>query len=382
MIHYADKVRLYIIINTLDIGGAERHLLQVLPHLNSSQLDVVIITLFRKGALLGDFNSAGIPVIMPSSSNPFFALLHTFFRLTKIMFFNGRDIFHFWLPQAYLLGATTGILFRAKYMAMSRRSLNNYQHHYPWFVPKYEAFLHKFMTTIFANSSAISTDLQIEGVPTDKIIIIPNIVDPSISSSCSRITSRERLSLPNDSFILLCIANLIPYKGHLDLLQALTVFSSYQPRSPWFLLCAGRDHGIQSQLEYFADQNSILPHIKFLSTRNDIPDLLVSADVSVLASHQEGSSNAILESMSFGLPVIATSVGGNTELIKDSETGLLVPPNDPNALAQSLLTLYNDISLRSRIGRNARDYALQNHSLSRSVASYQQAYSNIVKSSK
>ena len=94
--------------------------------------------------------------------------------------------------------------------------------------------------------------------------------------------------------------------------------------------------------------------VHFLGQRRDIPDLLSALDIFVLPSHSEGVSLALLEAMAAGLPVIATAVGGLPEVVTDGENGLLIPPKDPEALAQALARLLADPALAKKLGENAR----------------------------
>lgn len=112
--------------------------------------------------------------------------------------------------------------------------------------------------------------------------------------------------------------------------------------------------------------------------RDDVPDLLRAFDVFVLPSLAEGISNTILEAMATGLPVIATGVGGSTELVVDGETGALVPPADCAALAQALSRYVNDRSLTERHGRQSRARCEREFSLAAMVQRYVEVYDELL----
>ena len=132
------------------------------------------------------------------------------------------------------------------------------------------------------------------------------------------------------------IANLIPYKGHKDLIEGLALVAQSLP-SGWRILCAGRDEGLQLKLESLVEAQGIKANIQFLGERTDVPILLAAADFGVLSSWEEGFSNVILEAMAAGLPMIVTDVGGNPEAVLDGETGLVVPPAIRQRLAEAVL---------------------------------------------
>jgi glycosyltransferase involved in cell wall biosynthesis len=119
-------------------------------------------------------------------------------------------------------------------------------------------------------------------------------------------------------------------------------------------------------------------NVIFLGDRRDIPAVLASLDISVLPSRSESLSNVIIESMAAGLPVVATRVGGNGELINDEENGLLVPPGDEEALEHAIERLLNDGLLRSQMGRQAREAALASYSLKKIRDRYQELYHSLL----
>jgi sugar transferase (PEP-CTERM/EpsH1 system associated) len=109
-------------------------------------------------------------------------------------------------------------------------------------------------------------------------------------------------------------------------------------------------------------------------SRDDIPELMRAMDLFVLGSLREGISNTILEAMASGLPLVATSTGGNPELVVPNETGLLVPPGDSNALAGAIAQYVRDADLRRRHGRHARERAVAHYSIAAMLMSYRDLY--------
>lgn len=113
--------------------------------------------------------------------------------------------------------------------------------------------------------------------------------------------------------------------------------------------------------------------------REDIPELLREIDIFVLPSKAEGISNTILEAMAIGLPVVATNVGGNSELLVDGETGFLVPRNNPQALAEAIVRYINDPELRSQHAKSARERAVKEFSMDTMVKKYIDVYDDVIK---
>jgi glycosyltransferase involved in cell wall biosynthesis len=172
---------------------------------------------------------------------------------------------------------------------------------------------------------------------------------------------------------LIIVANLIPYKGHADLVQALAICRQRMPLD-WCLLIVGRDDGIQEQLQRQIDIIGSADRIRFLGARRDVPALLAAADIGLLVSHQEGFSNAILEGMAAGLPMIVTDVGGNAEAVRHGETGLVVPARDPDQLAAAIVRLSNDAAARNAFGNAGRERVREYFSFASCVDRYDRLY--------
>ena len=371
------KKKLRIVTLKLDIGGTERHLLQLLPRLSQQGFDVEVITIYRGGALTEAFRAQGISVTPPRAQQRIPAIIESTFRIVAVMRRDRGAIFHFWLPEAYLIGGVSGIFTGTKTMMMSRRSLNRYQQRHP-ILARLEHALHGRMKIILGNSHAIADELISEGVERDKVRVITNGLDlDSLKPSRSRETVRNELGIPHNALLMISVANLIHYKGHTDLLNALAI-AKEQLGEHWYLICAGRDDGMAKNLENLAQKKGIEKHIRLLGPRQDIPDLLNASDISILASHEEGFANAILEGMAMGLPTIATSVGGNIEAIEDRRTGLLVPPRNPKNLSEAIIRLSLNQALRNEIGRAARADIFARRELQASIARYIETYDAIL----
>ena len=235
---------------------------------------------------------------------------------------------------------------------MSRRSLNNYQKRHPLITP-IERWLHGKMKVVLGNSQAVVEQLEGEGIAAERLGLIYNGVDlRTFKSSASKSESRKSLDLPARSLVLVTVANLIPYKGHADLLAALGAICHALPKS-WYALLVGRDDGVAASLRDQALRLGIDRNVRWLGERHDVPDILVAADIGVLPSHEEGFSNSVLEVMAMGLPAIVTDVGGNAEAVIHEQNGLLVPPRDPSRLGEAILTLSSEPKRRRAMGKSS-----------------------------
>lgn len=213
------------------------------------------------------------------------------------------------------------------------------------------------------------------GLSSGEVEVIPNGVDGEIfQPPADRDRIRLRLGLPADRLVLLCVGNLKPVKGHEVLLKAMSEPET-APR-PLTLVFVGEDFqggGLQRLAE------GLPRHLdpRFVGRQDDPLPWYQAADLFVLPSQWEGMSNALLEAMACGLPVIATRVGGNTDLVNHEQTGLLAPPENPPALAQAIARLSGDDTLRRRLGAAARAHVLRYHNLRRTAEQYGQQYARL-----
>jgi sugar transferase (PEP-CTERM/EpsH1 system associated) len=212
------------------------------------------------------------------------------------------------------------------------------------------------------------------GVPRRKVLSICNGVDTRRFAPVGRQAARAALGLGPEQVVVGTVGRLDPVKDHVGLLKA---FSQLPHDSPTLLLIVG-DGPCRKDLEAAVDALGLRQRVWLLGERNDVPALLSAMDVFVLCSVGEGISNTILEAMATGLPVVATRVGGNPELVTDGRTGFLVDARSPAALATSLRRYLDEPALLAQHGRAARDHAEAEFSLERMVAGYERLYGHLL----
>jgi glycosyltransferase involved in cell wall biosynthesis len=138
------------------------------------------------------------------------------------------------------------------------------------------------------------------------------------------------------------------------------------------------DGPLRAEVQALLDAASVADMAWLPGERHDIPDLLRGLDCFVLPSLAEGISNTILEAMSSGLPVIATNVGGNPELVSEGKTGVLVPASDPEAMAEAIIAYAQDPEQAQAVGRAGRIEVERHFSLDAMVGAYQGLYDRLL----
>ena len=378
----SQPIRLLVVVGSLNRGGCERHLLQVLPAFDGRRIRTEVFVITEPGVLAESMETSGVRVRTPwIPIRPGRWLLTRVLRLGLVslqlwlhLLIHRPDIVHFFLPASYLVGAPMAILAGVRCRLMSRRSLNRYQAAHP-IAARIERLLHRWMSAIIGNSQSVVRELvQQEGVALkDAALIYNGVCHAAELEPAERNDCRDGLGIGRETFALVVVANLIPYKGHVDLLQALARASGDLP-SDWVLLVVGRDDGIGEALVDLASELGVARHVRFLGERDDVESILSAADIGLLTSHEEGFPNVVLEGMAAGLPMVVTDTGGNPEAVMDGETGWVVPVGDPERLSQAIVELASNPQRRRAFGKEGRHRALERFGMESCVTNYQRLY--------
>jgi glycosyltransferase involved in cell wall biosynthesis len=379
--------RILFVTESFDVGGTETHLLDLLPELKDRGFDVAAFCFTRKGSRADRLESVGIPVYAASQIGDSKRSLLTPVRLAggaarlfRLIRRFRPSIVHFFLPGAYLPGGPVALAAGVPIKIMSRRSLNDYQRGWPGAATA-EKFLHRRMDMLLGNARAITQELIQEGVPENKVKLIYNGAHVPAMATTKK-EARAALDIDEHAFVSVVVANLLPYKGHLDLIAALIEIADELPQ-PWTVLLVGRDGGSRAEIEGAIVQGGLAKHVRLLGERNDVPHILAAADVGILTpTRNEGLSNAILELMAAGLPMVVTDIGGNAEVVIDGQTGLVVPARNPKRLGDAVLNLAQDPKRREAMGDAARKRLAEQFCLTTCVERYCALYEDLLAQTK
>jgi glycosyltransferase involved in cell wall biosynthesis len=272
------------------------------------------------------------------------ANLMAFFRLVGHLYRARPDVLHAFLIHSYLVAAPAARLAGVPVLVAGRRSLGDFKQGHR-LVLALERAATRVTDFLIANAEAVAADAcRQEGFSQDKITVVYNGLPDSAFEPV------PSASLATELPAVLCVANFRPYKGHRYLLEAIARLRTQGLSCT--LMLAGDGPG-RLGLEKLAERLGL--DVRFLGVRTDVQRLLARADAVVLPSLHEGMSNAVMEAMAAGRPVIATDVGGTGELLRGR--GVLVPPADPDALAGGLRQVLTDPLFAERLGREARAWS-------------------------
>jgi len=230
-----------------------------------------------------------------------------------------------------------------------------------------------------AVSDAVRRDMVAAGYPERAIRVVPNGVDTAAIRPlppARRADLRGRMGVAEHDLLAVAAGTLRPLKGQDILLRAVARLA---PRHPRLRLVLLGDGPWRSHLEGLAADLGIADRVRFAGVvAEGVPEMLGAADVFVHASRNEAYGIAIAEAMAAGVPVVATRVGGIPEVVRDGETGALVPPEDPEAFAAAMGAVLDDAGLRERFAREGRVAAERDHDIGRTARGYEAFWDDVV----
>ncbi|GIV17134.1 MAG: glycosyl transferase [Armatimonadota bacterium] len=368
-----DRRSLLFLINSLAFGGAETQLVRVAMQLKQRSWDVRIVTLIPPQAYVEELESAGIPVttlgMRRKVPDP-----RAILRLARLVRLWKPDIMHSHMVHANILVRVARPLAPVPVLVCSIRSIYEGS--------RLREILYRLtdplcdMTTHVCWAGA-ERYIRIGAVPEHKMRYIPNGIDTI--TFCPNAEARARLRSElgvQDAFVWLAVGR---FETPKDYPNMLTAFAQVVPHCPNSLLLLAGDGPLRGEMKNLVCSLGIQPHVRFLGIRRDVPQLMNAADAYVMSSSREGLPNVLLEAHATGLPVVATDVGGNREIVVDGVTGFIVPPRNPDALAEAMQRMMDiDEDERMQMGSAGRQHIIENYSMERVVQQWEELYRELL----
>lgn len=375
------KKRILHLIPSLDRAGAEKQMSLLVRGL-PKDFDVHVAVLTRSGPLMAELQEAELPVTLIGKRwklDPW-----AFGRVKKLVAHLQPDLVHTWLFAANAYGRAAGIACGVKCLVAGERCVDPWK---SWTDLAIDRTLARRTARIATNSSAVREFYVQHGLPDDKFVVIPNAVPPAPPCSTTREQVLAELGLPHDCHLVGLVGRLWPQKRVKDAIWAADLLKVV--RHDVHLLVIG-DGPQRDRLLKFCRQCAICDKVHFLGHRDDVPRLMPHLEVLWSPSGYEGQSNAILEAMAVGVPVVATDIPGTRDLVVPNETGYLIDPG-PRApmaptvnktvaaeLARHTNNLLNAPALAQRLGAAARVRVQQEFSIEKMVERYTALYRELL----
>jgi glycosyltransferase involved in cell wall biosynthesis len=360
-------ISILYLITELSTGGAQSALLRLLKGLDRQRYTPFAACHYNgDGAVAEEIRAIGVPVFDAQMryKADLLALLRLYLHIRRIR----PTILHTSLFHANLPGRVLGRLAGVPIVICSERTMA--------MESEWRYRLNRWTIGLVDRVIAVSVNVRDFcvshiGLPAEKLVVIPNGVELPAEPLTSPEAVRAELELPLAGPVIGTVSRLNPVKGVDFLIQALAQVDGGT------LVVIG-DGPKRAMLEILASYLGVAGRIHWLGHRRDVPHLLPALDVFVQPSLHEGLPNAVLEAMAAGLPVVATAVGGTPEVVVDGITGLLVPPSDPDTLAQAITILLRDSGLRHKMARAGRERVAKHFAVKRMVEQTEQLYEQLL----
>ena len=334
------------LIPTLDRSGAEKQMVLLARGLPRDRFQVEVATLTRLGPLEAELREAGVPVAAIGKRLKLDPLALA--RLVRFLREGRFDVLQTWIFAANTYGRIAARWARVPVVVTAEMAVD------VWKSPRelaVDRFLARRTDRVVGNSRAVVEFYRRNGIPDDRLAMIHSGIGAEEPPLSDRAGVRDEFGWPVDAPLLIFVGRLAAQKGVDDLVTAIDLVQYGLPELR--VLIVG-DGPMRDQLEATAHAFRLDGMVKFAGHRDDVPRLLAAADLLVLPSLYEGLPNVVLEAMRSAKPVVATAAPGTTEVVADNQTGLLVPPRNPTALAQAIRTVVRDPALARRLGDAGR----------------------------
>ncbi|MDP4511945.1 glycosyltransferase [Nonomuraea turcica] len=341
------------LIGQLGRGGAEAQISMLAQGLHRRGIEVHMFLVSAGGPHEATLRAAGIEIHhlgfarLPSGVPDLVRCLKGFVRLIAFLRRIRADVLHAYLFEGRVLGPPAARLARVPLMVAGRRCAGEPEQRHRWVVALERAMI-RMTDHVVANAIAVAEEARmIVKIPPQKLSVIYN------GLQVSAFDQAEPEFIDTDLPVVVCVARLSPQKGHRFLLDAASRLQRRGRPCTFLFVGEGQEHHRLRELA-----NELEVDVRFLGDRSDVNALLASADVAVLPSLWEGLSNAIMEAMAAGLPIVATAVGGTPELLDGR--GLLVPASDGEALADGIARVLDNPELAASMSCAAHAWARKN----------------------
>jgi L-malate glycosyltransferase len=353
----------FLMINSFETGGSERQFALLAEALD---LPVHLGCIMRRGSFLAEFGD--IPTFGLGGSLYRLKSLKTRIRLARHLRAQGIAIAHSFDFYTNLTLIPTARMARVPVVIGSQRQLGNLLTKAQ---SRVQTLMFRWCDAVVCNSRAAADLLIADGLPERLVVVIGNGLPPcafaETEPALPRLPARLRVGM-------IARMNAL-YKNHAMFLRAAAIVKARFPEVEFLLV---GDGPLRPDLERLAADLSLPPQVHFLGDRRDITAILASLDVSVLPSVSESLSNVILESMAASVPVVASHVGGNVELL-NNDRGILVNHSDEHGLAGAIERLLCNPSLRAALGQNAKEFARTNFTIQNMSKRHEELYEELLK---
>jgi len=368
-------MRILITLTSLQVGGAERNVVALMPHLRNEDIDVLFCTLgTQQDSFLADTVARhGITRFDLGARR--LIDLSGFQRFLRLIKEQSVDVLHAEDQYATLFCAAAAPLTGTKWIYTRHNEIEEQPNRRAKFKADLTFRAARGATRCIAVSEAIRQSFHRRAkVPIERIVTIHNGIDitPFNTGTTTKTEKRLALGWQPDDIVLIYVAVIRKDKGHDVLFEAAPRIRECAPNVKIKIVGDGPYAAVRQQ-----EAAHLSDYVEFLGQRDDVPELLLAADLLVMPSRTEGLPTAPIEAGAAGLPVVASDVGGTGEIVEDGVTGFLVPSGDAEALAERVTQILQEPEGGARMGMNARERVQRLFTLENQAAQTAQLYRSV-----
>jgi len=370
-----ERARVAHVVLGLRAGGLERVVIDLATKIDRTRFDPLVIALEEPGELAPLLEPWGVPIRLARRGLDPASLLVLADRIAR----EGVDLVHTHNPSPHVHGVVAALLAAAR-RGRRRPRVVHTKHGRNYVDDARRVLVNRAAAALSDRIVAVSDDarrvaLEVERVSAERLVTIRNGIDVDAFQPGDAERARRLAHVPDGALHVGCVARLSAEKDHATLIEAFFRLRALFPDARLSLVGEGPERGA---LEALCERLGVRSSTRFLGHRDDVAALLPGFDVFALASRTEGTSLTLLEAAAAGVPIVATRVGGNPEVVSDGETGLLVPAGDPDALAEAIVGLAT-CPERRRMGERGRASVEARYGVAKMVAAYESLYAEVLR---
>jgi glycosyltransferase involved in cell wall biosynthesis len=364
-----------LVVSNLEYGGAQRQVVELANHLDPAQFDVRICSLSPYVPLADDLRRRDQLHVITKRFK-FDATVIP--RLTRLLQRSRTDVVQSYLFDADIAAFLAGRLAGCSLVVGSERNAN-------YVMKKRQVLLYRWtrpcVDMLIANSHAgAEFNERVVGYPPSRYRVVHNGVDTGRFAPAAPDAMRRELGIAGDELVVGMFASFKQQKNHPLFFRAAARVLERFPRTRLLLVGDELYAGMHGSDEYkrevldLVEALGLRDRCLFAGNQDAVHRFYAACDVTVMSSHFEGTANAVLESLSCGVPVVATAVSDTAMILPDGRAGYVVPPGDERAMSERIGALLGDAALKARMGQAARDWILQEFSSERLAAKTADVY--------
>lgn len=369
------RIRITYVITWMEMGGTQTHLLQVLRLLDRDRFVPSLYCLTGRGALLDAAREAGVPVCDGGMAAGFRSVgtATGVLRLSRYLRRERVDIVHNYLLRANIFGGVAARLAGVPVVMGSKRGCHLRRGLELVGVRVANRLSHAVMTNAVAVRDFVAAN---ERCPQEKMFVIPSGIDTDRFAPLPADDFKRRLGLDPTRPVVGIVTRMRVRKGVEEFIRALGLVRDRVGAVQGVIV---GEVELDPELQRTVNELGLVEHLTLVGRRTDMPEVLSAFDVFVLSSHDEGMSNAILEAMAMERPVVATDVGGTNEVVRDGESGLLVPPKVVEPLAAAIVEVLREPERAAAMGRAGRRIVEEGFSARTMVRKMERVYEDLIR---